>query len=85
MNSINIIGVLRKNIDELYRNFEYELPYSEDPLKPNPIIAVKQWTNMPNSRLVTVAEGTRVAIHGHLDYEERFGTILIVEQFQSIR
>ena len=85
MNSINIIGMLRKNIDEIYRNFEYELPYSEDPLKPNPIIVVKQWTNMPNSRLIAIPEGTRVAIHGHLDYNEQFGTIIIVEQCQSLR
>ena len=30
MNSVNIIGFLRENIDDNFRYFEYELPYLED-------------------------------------------------------
>ena len=85
MNSVNIIGIVRDNIDDIYRDFEYELPYSDDPFKKTPKIAIRQWTNQPNARLNVIPNGTHIAAHGHLDSHEKFGTILIVENFQTIR
>lgn len=84
MNSFDVIGIIKDNIDEYFRYFEYELPYSDDPLKPNPQIVIKFWTNQPNSRLLVMPSGTKIAVHGHLDMHEKFGTILIVELFQTI-
>ena len=85
MNSVDIIGFLREGIDDYFRYFEYELPYLEENEKVVPKIVVKYWANQPKSRLIVLPSSTRVAIHGHLDAHEKFGTILIVEQVQVLR
>ena len=85
MNSVNIIGFLRENIDETYRYFEYELPYMEENAEAKTIIVIRNWTNQPGSRLSLYPAGTRVAIHGHLDAHEKFATILVVEDIQQVR
>lgn len=85
MNSVDIIGFLRETIDEKFRYFEYELPFLEENDQAIPKILIKFWSNQPKTRLISFPEGTRVAIHGHLDAHEKFGTILIVEQVQSLR
>ena len=85
MNSVNIIGYLREILDDYYRTFEYELPYFEENNTAVAKIVVKYWTNQPKARLITLPENSRVAIQGHLDAHEKFGTILIVEQVQVLR
>lgn len=85
MNSVNIIGLLRENIDENFRYFEYELPYLEENNKAIPKIATKYWTNQKKNILLTTPINSRVAIHGHLDAHEKFGTILVVENIQILR
>ena len=84
MNSIDIIGLLRENIDDYFRFFEYELPYLEENNKVVPRIAVKYWTNQSKNILTMTPENSRVAIHGHLDAHEKFGTILVVEAIQKL-
>ena len=85
MNSVDIIGLLREKIDDNYRYFEYELPFLDEPSNGVTRIVIKFWMNQPNSRLLVLEPNTRVAIHGHLDAHEKFGTILVVEQFQALR
>ena len=84
MNSVCITGRLRENIDEYYRNFEFELPYMDDPTCNKNIIPVKFWSNQPNSRLNVLPDNARVIIHAHLDGHEKFGTILVVEQLEVV-
>lgn len=85
MNAVNIIGMLRENIDDYYRYFEYERPYDEKSTVEIAKIVVKHWSNQPKSRLITMPINARVAITGHLDANEKFGTILVVEQIQSVK
>lgn len=85
MNCVDIIGMLRGVIDEHSRYFEYELPFDQPNNDVHPIIVVKYWTRQPNNRLITLAPNTRVAIHGHLDVDKKFGTILLVEQLEVLR
>ena len=85
MNSINIIGLLKETIDEQHRYFEYDIPYPEVEEGSHPKIVTRYWTRMPNARLVLLPVNTRVAIHGHLDVEEKFGTILHVELLEVIK
>ena len=85
MNSVNLIGILKDPIDDYFRYFEYELPYSDDPLKPTPRIVIKNWNGQPKSRILTLQSGVKIALHGHLDMNEKFGTILIVESFQGLK
>ena len=85
MNSVEIIGLLRERIDDYYRHFEYELPFEEENSTTTPRIVVRYWTDQPRPRLIFLEEGTRVALHGHLDAHEKFGTILVVEQIQTLR
>jgi len=84
MNCVDITGRVREALDETYRKFEYELPYFDDPSRAKTFIVVKFWNNTPNARLITLEENTRVLIHGHLDSHEKFGTILIVEQLETL-
>ena len=84
MNSVNIIGLLRDNIDDIFRNFEYELPYLEENNDANSKIVVRFWSNQPKTRLLALPSNSRVALHGHLDAHEKFGTILVVEQVQLL-
>ena len=84
MNCVDISGRVRKNIDKLYRYFEFEIPYYEDSKHSPTLIVMKYWTNMPDSRLMTIEENSRVLIHGHLDNHETFGTILIVETIETM-
>ncbi len=85
MNQVSLIGILRENIDDNYRYFEYELPFGDDPMKKNPIIVVKNWTGQPKSRLLVMPSGSKIAVEAHLDSHEKFGTILVVEQFQGLK
>jgi len=85
MNSVNILGFLREIIDEKFRYFEYEPPFSDENYDTAPRIVVKYWTDQPNSRLSTLPNDTFVAIHGHLDNIEKFGTILLVEQLEVVK
>lgn len=84
MNCVDITGRLREKIDEIYRYFEYELPYLEEPKEGPNLIVIKYWTNLPKSRLVMLNDNARVIIHGHLDRSENFATILVVEQIEVI-
>ena len=83
MNSLCITGKLRENINELYRYFEYELPYFDEPDAGPCRIVTKFWTNQPKSLLCSLPENTRVIMHAHLDHHEKFGTILVVEQIET--
>ena len=83
MNSVQIIGLLRERIDDYYRNFEYELPFMEEKCRVVPRIVIRNWTEQPRPRLIFLEDGTRVALHGHLDAHEKFGTILVVEQIET--
>ena len=84
MNAIHIIGMLRENVDDVYRYFEYELPYDEDDETMSAKIIVKNWTNQSKTRLAVLPSNTRVALTGHLDRCEKFGTIIVVEQLEVI-
>ena len=84
MNNVNIIGMLREKVDDTSRYFEYELPYENEKGDTSARIVVKNWTNQSKTRVSVMPEGARVAISGHLDGSEKFGTILIVEQLQSV-
>lgn len=83
MNSVSIIGNLLEQIDEYFRYFEYDTPYIDEKSS-NAKIPIKFWSNQPNSRLIVLPNSTRVAIHGHLDINQRFGTILLVEQLEVL-
>ena len=85
MNNVSIIGMLREVLDDYNRYFEYELPFSQDSGNVVPRIVVRYWTRQPKTRLIVLAENTRVAMHGHLENDEKFGTILLVEQLEVIR
>lgn len=85
MNIVSLIGVLKQNIDEVYREIEYALPcYNENDVD-SQILVSKYWPNSQNSRFTQLATGTKVAITGHLDKNEKFGTILVVEQFDVLK
>ena len=85
MNCVDITGRVRENIDENFRYFEYELPYLQEPHYGPTKIVIQYWTNFPKSRMIALENNTRVLIHGHLDAHEKFGTILIVEQLETLR
>ena len=85
MNCVDMIGFLREGIDEFYRYFEYPIPFEgKDTVLPSKIV-VRSWTDQANNRLVVLKENTRVSIHGHLEVDKKFGTILRVEQLEVIR
>ena len=85
MNSVCIIGMLREVVDDYHRYFEYELPFQNENEKMTPRIIVRNWTDQPKPRLIVLPENTRVAIHGHLDITEKFGTILLVSELEVLR
>ena len=85
MNNVSIIGMLREGIDDYNRYFEYELPFDQINNKAEPKIVVRYWTRQPKARLIVLPESTRVAIHGHLDADANFGTILLVEQLEVLK
>ena len=84
MNSVSIIGLLRENIDDKLRYFEYELPFFQENEAAVPRVVIKYWTEMPKTRLNVLPINTRVAIQGHLDAHEKFGTIIVVEEIQQL-
>lgn len=84
MNSVSIIGLLLDKIDDYFRYFEYDLPYIDERNEVVPRIPIKFWSNQPNSRLIALPDYTKVAIHGHLDNNKEFGTILLVEKLEVL-
>ena len=85
MNCVDIIGILREVVDEHTRYFEYETPFEQDNNDVPSKIIVRYWTKQPNNRLIVLEKNTRVAIHGHLEMDKKFGTILLVEQLEVLR
>lgn len=85
MNTVSIIGILKEKIDDNFRYFLYELPFDEENNEAETKIVVKNWTNLPNSRLLVLPNNTRVAIEGHLDAHKKYGTIIVVSQVQALR
>lgn len=85
MNSVELIASLKEKVDPYFRKIEYELPAFNDDGKNTATILVKYWPSQPNSRLIELEENKLVAIRGHLDAHEKFGTIVVVEQFKVIK
>ena len=84
MNCVDITGRVREKIDNIYRYFEYELPYFDEPKHGPNRIVIRNWTNTENSSIIMLEGNTRVIIHAHLDVVEKFGTILVVEHLESL-
>ena len=84
MNSVNLIGILKECVDDTYRYLEYSVPFPEDGSLEFPRILVRYWNKQPGSRLITLPVNTRVAIHAHLDLDEKVGTVLIVEELEAL-
>ena len=84
MNYFDVTGRLREKIDDKFRYLEYELPDLREPDEGESRIVCCYWTKQPDSRLIQLADHTRVIIHGHLEPTEKFGTILVVEHLESL-
>ena len=85
MNSVELIVSLKEKVDSFFRKVEYELPSFNENGKNTASILVKYWPSQPNSRLIELDGNRLVAIRGHLDTHEKFGTIVVVEQFKVIK
>lgn len=84
MNSVELIAVLKENIDDRHRYVEYALPTYNDDNKNSQILVARYWSNQPLTLLNKYEVGRRVAIRGHLDAHEKFGTIVIVETLELL-
>ena len=85
MNSVDIIGVLKDVIDEYHRKLMYDIPFSLEKDSKVSNIVIRYWTDQPLPRLISLEDSTRVAVHGHLEESEEFGTILLVQQLEVLR
>lgn len=84
MNSVELIGIVKKRIDEKSSLVEYRLPCYNFENKDYQSIVCTYWPFLPNSRFSSLEEGTRVAIRGHLDVTKDYATIVIVESFEVL-
>lgn len=84
MNSVELIAVTKSKIDSIYRYIEYALPAFNQDNKNSQVIVARFWPNMPDCRFSSMEEGKKIAVRGHLDALEKYGTILIVEQFEVL-
>ena len=73
-----------ENLDDIYRKIEYSLPCFNNNNKNSQHIIAKYWPSVSKSRFTLLKEGMRIAMRGHLDNEEKFGTILVVESYEVI-
>lgn len=85
MNNVSLIAVIKTDIDDMFRQVEYGLPCFNEKGVDTQVINCKYWPNSPKSRFNQLQIGTKIAICGHLDAHEKFGTILIVEQFETLK
>ena len=84
MNSVEILGYL-KEIDGDFRIVEAVLPTFNDKGKNTALIRMKYWTTGNKCYFLSLPINSHVAIRGHLDVDEKFGTIVIVEQVFCIK
>lgn len=84
MNSVEIIGIVKEKIEDKYRKIEYPIPYPRGTSKDSQFINCIYWTSTSDNRLTTIVDGKRIALRGHLDAHEKFGTIIVVEQFEVL-
>lgn len=84
MNSVEIVGYL-KDKDGEFRLVETPLPTFNDKGKNTASIYMKYWASGNKSYFLTLPMNSCVAIRGHLDVDEKFGTIVIVEQVYCIK
>ena len=83
MNSVEVIGYLREQIEE-FRKIEIGLPAYNDQDKNSGEILAKYWAGGDKNYFLLLPAGAQVAIRGHLDVDEKFGTILIIEQLYCL-
>ena len=84
MNSVDLIGYLRK-VDGEFRLVEVSLPTFNDEGKNTALVYMKYWTDGNKNYFLSLPKDSLVGIHGHLDVNEKFGTIVIVEQVYCIK
>lgn len=85
MNSIDVIGYIRNNLGDGYRKIEVGLPTFNDDGKNTTEIIAKYWAGGDRNYFLVLPENSHVAIRGHLDYDEKFGTIVIAEQLYCLK
>lgn len=85
MNSIELIAVVKDVVDDIYRYVEYDLPFENEEEETTATSIARYWVQGEKSRFTLLENGTLIALRGHLDVHPKFGTIVIVEQFNVLK
>ncbi len=84
MNTNLLVGKLQGAVDKSTRYIEVARPESEID-KNNLLIPLRYWTLDEHNALMSLKEGTLVAINGRLDHDEKIGLFVLVEQLNVIK
>ena len=85
MNTVSLVAYLKENIGNELRRIETLKPsFDEDGNNTVSVIA-KFWAGGDKNYLRVMPANSQVSIVGHLEFDENFGTIVVVEQLQCLR
>ena len=85
MNLVELSGYLKENLDAIYRELEFAIPGNNIDHGFSTKIVCKYWTNSPNSLLINYKSEHMVGIRGHLERDQKFGIILVVEEIEEYK
>lgn len=85
MNSVNLIGYLHENLGNNIRKAQISSPVFNDEGNNTFMIYLKYWAGGDRNFLTSLPNKSHVAIQGHLEYAEKFGTIVVVEQLYCLK
>lgn len=85
MNNISAIGYVREVVEKEYRKIEFTLPTYDEFGNNTVLVICKYWPGGDRNYLLSLPSGTQIAITGHLDFAEQFGTIVVIEQLYCLK
>ena len=85
MNTVSLIGYLKENIGNEFRRVEAFKPTFDDEGNHTVSLMTRYWAGGEKNYLRIMPINSQVSIIGHLEFDENFGTIIVVEQLQCLK
>lgn len=85
MNSVHIIGYLKEVKEQCFREIEVGIPTFDEEGNNSITLTLKYWVDGDKNYLTTLPMCAHVALIGHLEFDKKFGTIVIVEQLYCLK
>ena len=85
MNTVTLVAYLKENIGNEFRKVETVKPTFDENGDNKVNVITRFWAGGEKNYLRVMPINSMVSIVGHLEFDEKFGTIIIVEQMECLK